>query len=74
MSQTSCERYGLLVRMRRLNASDDLSRPNHIDQSAVSPLDTPRRPPKPYRTPPISHASRHAAAFALASRHNRPRR
>jgi len=42
MSQTSCERYGLLVPMRWLHADGDLSRPDHGDQCAERPLMRPK--------------------------------
>jgi hypothetical protein len=42
MSQTSCERYGLLVPMRWLHADGDLSRPDHGDQYAERPLMRPK--------------------------------
>ena len=38
MSQTSCQRRGLLVPMRWRHAGGDLARPNHSRQGAVRPL------------------------------------
>jgi hypothetical protein len=46
MSQTSCRRCGFPVPMRWLHAGGDLSRPNHIHQSAERPLMRSERPPK----------------------------
>jgi hypothetical protein len=46
MSQTSCRRGGFPVPMRWLRAGRDLSRPNHIPQSAGRPLMRSERPPK----------------------------
>jgi len=68
MRQISCEHRGFAVPTRRLNASDDLSRPNHIDQSAVRPLCAPTATETPTALSPTSHPSRHAGAVALASR------
>jgi len=46
MSQTSCRRCGFPVPMRWLRAGGDLSRPNHIPQSADRPLMRSERAPK----------------------------
>jgi hypothetical protein len=46
MSPTSCRRCGFPVPMRWLHAGGDLSRPNHIHQSADRPLMRCERPPK----------------------------
>ncbi len=46
MSQTSCRRCSFPVPMRWLRAGGDLSRPNHIHQSAVRPLMRSERAPK----------------------------
>ncbi len=46
MSQTSCRRCGLPVPMRWLRAGGDLSRPDHIHQSAERPLMRSERAPK----------------------------
>jgi hypothetical protein len=46
MSQSPCERRGFPVPMRWLRAGGDLSRPNHIHQSADRPLMRSERPPK----------------------------
>ena len=55
MSQTSCRRCGPPVPMRWLRAGGDLSRPDHIHQSAERPLMRSERAPKcPYCTLPTS--------------------
>ena len=46
MSQASCERCGFPVPMRWLHPGGDLSRSNHIHQSADHPLMRSERQPK----------------------------
>ena len=68
MSQTSCQRCGLLVPMRWLHAGGELFRPNHIHQCAVRPA---MRSERLFKCPghsPHSRASRYAAGVVLPSR------
>ena len=67
MSQTR-ERCAFQVPMRWPNASDNLSRPHHIDQCSDWPLMRSKRPPKCQFRLPNSPAFKHAGRLALASR------
>jgi hypothetical protein len=67
MSQTSCRRCGLPVPMRWLRAGGDLSRPDHIHQSAERPLMRSERAPK-CPTALTSRACRHRGGLVLACR------
>ena len=64
MSQTSCRRCGFPVPMRWLHAGGDLSRPNHIHQSADRPLMRSERTPKRLLHSPDLASCRHRGVRA----------